>query len=203
MSDVDLVKRCRLGDSEALAELFVRYQDRLFKLAYLVARSHQDAQDILQETFIRVIRAIHTYDETKGTFETWLYAIAVNLARDHLRRQKRPFLPWHLLDENKHMAGRAAQPESLSLEREWQQTIWEAVNSLEEKQRITVILRYYLDLSCAEIAKVLSCPEGTIHSRLYYARLILEQKLGEESVQLAWFMAQASFPKARGKLSGG
>ena len=189
MSDAELVKRCRGGDAEALAELFLRYQDRLFKLVYLVTRSHQDAQDVLQETFLRLLKAIHSYDESKGTLETWLYAIAVNLARDCLRRRKRTLLPWHLLDEDRCASGDATQPESLSLEREWQQVIWEAVSSLEEKQRVTVILRYYLDLSCEEIARVLSCPEGTIHSRLYYARLALQKALGEESARLAWSLA--------------
>ncbi len=186
MLDTQLVERCRTGDTDALAELFLRYNDRVFRLAYLVTHSRQDAQDITQETFIHVIKALHTFDPHKGGFETWLYAIAVNLARDHLRRQKRFFSSWHVLDESIVHAGGGDEPERVSLENEWQRAIWQAVNELEEKQRIAVILHYYLDLSCAEIAQVLRCPEGTVYSRLYYARLALEKRLGEFQGRLAW-----------------
>ncbi len=186
MLDTQLVERCRAGDTDALAELFLRYNDRVFRLAYLVTHSRQDAQDITQEAFIHVIKALRTFDPTRGTFETWLYAIAVNLARDHLRRQKRVFSSWHLLEESLVRSGGRNEPEHVSLENEWQRAIWQAVNELEEKQRLVVILRYYLDLSCAEIAQVLHCPEGTVYSRLHYARRVLEKKLGEFQGHLAW-----------------
>jgi RNA polymerase sigma-70 factor (ECF subfamily) len=189
MVDTDLVARCQAGDPEALSALFVRYHDRVFRLAYLVTRSHQDAQDVTQETFIRLIKASRSFDESKGAFETWLYTIAVNQARDSLRRQKRASLSWDLLQEDRHVSKQSVYPERLSLTKEWQQTIWEAVNGLEEKQRLAVILRYYLDLPCEEIARVLSCPAGTVHSRLYYARLALEKKLGDEKTCLAWALA--------------
>lgn len=186
MLDTQLVERCRAGDTDALAELFLRYNDRVFRLAYLVTHSRQDAQDITQEAFIHVIKALRAFDPARGTFETWLYAIAVNLARDHLRRQKRILSSWHLLEESIIRSGGRDEPEQVSLENEWQRAIWQAVNELEEKQRLVVILRYYLDLSCAEIAQVLRCPEGTVYSRLHYARLALEKKLGEFQGHLAW-----------------
>jgi len=189
MPDADLVARFRAGEADALSALFTLYKDKVFRLAYLVTRSHQDAQDVTQETFIRLIKAVGSFDERKGSFETWLYAIAVNLARDGLRRQKRSLLSWDLLEEDRHISKQAVYPERISLTTEWQQTIWEAVNTLEEKQRIAVVLRYYLDLPCEEIAHVLSCPEGTVHSRLYYARLALEKRLGDEKTSLAWALA--------------
>jgi len=186
LDDTQLVERCRTGDTDALAELFLRYNERVFRLVYLVTHSRQDAQDITQEAFIHVIKALRAFDPRKGTFETWLYAIAVNLARDHLRRQKRLFSSWHLLEESVVCPGSRDEPEHVSLENERQHAIWQAVNELEEKQRLAVILRYYLDLSCAEIAQILRCPEGTVYSRLYYARLALEKRLGEFQGRLAW-----------------
>lgn len=188
MTEGELIQRCQAGDPEAVTQLFLLYQEKIFRLAYLVTRNRQDAQDVTQETFIRLVRAIQTYDAEKGSLETWLYAIAVNLARDLLRRRRFIF-PWHLLDREQHISSRSQEPERLSLAREWQEAIWEAVNALEEKQRLAVILRYYLDLSCAEIAQVLSCPEGTVHSRLYYARLALEKRLRQQERAEGWSLS--------------
>jgi RNA polymerase sigma-70 factor (ECF subfamily) len=185
MSDIDLVRRCQAGERAAWTQLYGAHKDYIYKLAYLVTQNSQDAHDVTQETFIRLVDVINRYDAEKAAFETWLYTIVVNLARDHLRKRKRLPLPWELIPKGGEMVAEDGQPERSSLNREWQQEIWEAVNSLSDKQRIVVILRYYADLSCQEIAEILSCPEGTVHSRLYYARLALENLLTEREAVLA------------------
>ncbi|NLS79979.1 MAG: RNA polymerase sigma factor [Chloroflexi bacterium] len=186
MTDLDVVARCQAGDADAWGEFFNACQDRVFKLALLVTRSRQDAQDVTQETFIRLIKTIHSYDASKGSFETWLYAIVVNLGRDHLRRRNRLPLPWDMMARGDRLpAAPADQPETISLAREWQRDIWEAVNRLNDKQRIAVVLHYYLDLSCEQIAEVLGCPSGTVYSRLHYARLALEKELSRPEQGLA------------------
>ena len=186
MTDADLIHRCQTGDQAAWTQLFHAYKDRILKLACLVTRDQQDAHDVTQETFLRLIKRIRTFDETRASFDTWLYAIVMNLARDHLRRKKRLPLAWDQSIHGELIGPLAMQPENLSLNHEWQRTIWHAVNALKEKQRMVVVLRYYLDLSCAEIADVLGCAEGTVHSRLHYARLALEQELGEHVNELVW-----------------
>jgi len=186
MTDPDVVTRCQAGDADAWSELFNAYQDRVFKLALLVTRSRQDAQDVTQETFIRLIKTIRSYEAGKGSFETWLYAIVVNLGRDHLRRRNRLPLPWDMMARGDRLPSAPAdQPETISLAREWQRDIWGAVNRLNDKQRIAVILHYYLDLSCEQIAQVLGCPSGTVYSRLHYARLALEKELAKPELGLA------------------
>ena len=177
MADSDVVTRCQAGDADAWAELFAAHQDRVFKLALLVTRSRPDAQDVTQEAFVRLIKAIHSFDASKGSFETWLYAIVVNLGRDHLRCRNRLPLPWDMMARGDVLTCPGEQPEEISLTREWQRDIWDAVNRLGDKQRIAVVLHYYLDLSCEQIAEVLGCPAGTVYSRLHYARLALEKEL--------------------------
>lgn len=189
MSDADLIRRCQQGEQTAWTELFHTYQERIFKLALLVTRDRHDAHDVTQEAFLRLVKRIGAYDETRASFDTWLYAIVMNLARDHLRRKKRWPLPWDPDAYGELMGAPAMQPEQQSLTKAWQRSVWEAVDSLQEKQRMVVILRYYLDMSCIEIAQVLGCAEGTVHSRLYYARAALEKALGEQVADWAWAVA--------------
>ena len=189
MGETNLVRRCQTGDQSAWTALFEAHHDRVFRVAFLITRDRQDASDVTQEVFIRLIKVIHKYDAERGSFETWLYAIVVNLSRDHLRRRKRLPMPWGVLAHDIQLAERSTQPEGVSLAREWQRTIWDAVNELGERHRTVVILHYYLGLSCIEIARVLSCAEGTVHSRLYYARQFLEKSLGQEVDRLAWATA--------------
>jgi RNA polymerase sigma-70 factor (ECF subfamily) len=182
----DLIRRCQEGDQCAWTQLFQAHHDRVFKTAFLVTGDRQDAHDVTQETFLRLMRVIDRYDESRAAFETWLYTIVVNLSRDHLRRRKRLPLPWDLLDRDELLAGREAQPERVSLDNEWQRDIWKAVGRLGEKHRTAVVLHYYLGFDCHEIARMLSCAEGTVHSRLHYARKALERALGEYEGRLAW-----------------
>ena len=186
MSELDLVKRCQAGDQQAWAELFELHADHVFKLAFLITRDRQDAHDVTQETFLRLIKCLDKYDASRGSFETWLCAIAVNLSRDHLRRRKRFPTPWDLVDGELRLVDRGALPEDISLAREWQQAIWNAINGLGEKHRTVIILHYYLGFSCVEIGQMLSCAEGTVYSRLHYARQVLEKKLGHEAPNVAW-----------------
>ena len=188
MCDAGLLARCQAGEQRAWAELFERYNDHVFKLAFLITRDRQDAHDVTQETFVRLVKRIDQYDASRGSFETWLSAVTVNLSRDYLRRRKRLPIPWDL-EQGFRMVDPVAQPEEVSLHKEWQRAIWAAINGLGEKHRTVIILHYYLGYSCAEIGQMLSCAEGTVYSRLHYARRMLENKLGQQApavARLAW-----------------
>jgi RNA polymerase sigma-70 factor, ECF subfamily len=170
---------CRDGDACALEQMVNTHQDRVYRLAYSILDDPSEAEDVVQETFLAALRSLDSFQE-KAAFSTWLSAIAINLSRTRLkRRQARTHLtemlqalwPWH-------------QPEPPSLEQtaiqnESDSAVWRAIRSLDEKQRLAVILRYYHEYPVAEIAVLLQIPEGTVHSRLNKARETLRQALKE------------------------
>lgn len=182
-----LIRRARRGDQLALAALIRRYQNYVYRLCYLVMRNEQDAEDMTQETFVRACRALPRFEiREEASFEAWLYRIAVNCCRSRMRRKWYQVLPWpdpapQLVVESEE------QPERRLLRAERRDTVMQAVDTLGEKHRLVVILRYYAGLSNEEIAQVLKIPSGTVRSRLHTARQRLKELLaeGDEEEQLA------------------
>ena len=184
----ELVRRCQRGDELAIGALIRRYQNYVFRLCFLVMRSEQDAEDMAQETFIRAFRALPRFEVREGaSFEAWLYRIAVNACRSRMRRKWYQVLPWPSPAPDV-VAEPEAQPDRLVIKDERRNEILEAIDSLGEKHRLVVILRYYAGLSNEEIAQTLSIPSGTVRSRLHTARQRLKAALAdkeEEMEQLA------------------
>jgi RNA polymerase sigma-70 factor (ECF subfamily) len=175
-----LIRRCQRGDKLAIEALIQRYQNYVFRLCYLVMRNEQDAEDMTQETFIRAFRALPRFEIREGvSFEAWLYRIAVNCCRSRMRRKWYQVLPWpepapQLITELDE------QPDRLLVQSERRGEILEAIDSLGEKHRLVVILRYYAGLSNEEIAQTLDIPSGTVRSRLHTARQRLRTLLSEQ-----------------------
>lgn len=174
-----LLGRCQRGDRLAIEVLIRRHQNYVFRLCYLVMRNEQDAEDMTQETFIRAFRALPRFELREGTsFEAWLYRIAVNACRSRMRRKWYQVLPW---PEPAPQIGCEPdeQPDRLILIGEQRQEILEAIDSLGDKHRLVVILRYYAGLSNEEIADALNIPSGTVRSRLHMARQRLKELLSD------------------------
>lgn len=165
-----LIRRCQRGDRLAIEVLIRRYQNYVYRLCYLVMRSEQDAEDMTQETFIRAFRALPRFEIRKGTsFEAWLYRIAVNACRSRMRRKWYQVLPWP--EPAPQMAAEPeGQPERVLMQGEQRDLMLEAIDTLGEKHRLVIILRYYAGLSNEEIARTLNIPSGTVRSRLHIAR---------------------------------
>jgi RNA polymerase sigma-70 factor (ECF subfamily) len=184
----ELIRRCQRGDELAIGALIRRYQNYVFRLCFLVMRSEQDAEDMTQETFIRAFRALPRFEVREGaSFEAWLYRIAVNACRSRMRRKWYQVLPWPSPAPDV-VAEPEAQPDRRVIKDERRNEILEAIDSLGEKHRLVVILRYYAGLSNEEIAQTLSIPSGTVRSRLHTARQRLKAVLAdneEENEQLA------------------
>jgi RNA polymerase sigma-70 factor (ECF subfamily) len=175
-----LISRCQRGDRLAIEVLIRRFQNYVFRLCYLVMRNEQDAEDMTQETFIRAFRALRRYEIRTGTsFEAWLYRIAVNACRSRMRRRWYQVLPWPE-PAPQMVAEPERQPEHLLLQGEQRDQILEAIDSLGEKHRLVVILRYYAGLTNEEIARILDIPSGTVRSRLHVARHRLRELLAEQ-----------------------
>ena len=135
-----------------------------------------EADDAAQETFITVYRALSSF-RGQSSLKTWLTSIAVNTCRARLRKRKlRQAL--HATLRGLHLSERLASPEETAAQNETHRQLWQAVDSLDEKHRLPVILRYVHQLTVPEIAESLGTNEGTVHSRLHYARKTLLDRLG-------------------------
>ncbi len=174
-----LIHRCQRGDRLAIEVLIRRHQNYVYRLCFLVMRNEQDAEDMTQETFVRAFRALPRFEIREGaSFEAWLYRISVNACRSRMRRKWYQVLPWP--EPGPQMVAEPErQPERLAVRGEERNQILAAIDTLGEKHRLVVILRYYSGLSNEEIAETLGIPSGTVRSRLHVARNRLRKLLAE------------------------
>jgi RNA polymerase sigma-70 factor (ECF subfamily) len=174
-----LIRRYQEGDELAIGALVRRYQNYVYRLCFLVMRNEQDAEDMTQETFIRAFRALPRFEIREGkSFEAWLYRIAVNRCRSRMRRKWYQVLPWP--NPAPQIVATSVQPDEEVMRGERRSEILEAVNTLGDKHRLVVVLRYYAGLTNEEIAQALRIPSGTVRSRLHTARQRLKGILAEE-----------------------
>src|SRR6185503_61601 len=172
-----LVAECIAGNEAAIETLIREHQAGVFRLALSIVGDQADAHEIAQETFIAALQALPSYEERKS-FKAWLYMIALNLSRSHLRKRK--FLEKLRATSTalfRLESQKVKSPEEAVLHNEKEAAIWNELNKLDERHRIVVILRYFKDLSITEISEVLDIHEGTIHSRLHTARERLRHAL--------------------------
>ncbi|MFO7172742.1 MAG: RNA polymerase sigma factor [Bacillota bacterium] len=165
---------------ENLAEFIARHQDSLFAFLYRMCGDRDLAEELMQETFVRALRAAARY-RPEGSVQNWLFRIAANLVRDRWRRRARQGEAVGLEDlplvapeatEERALAGVAAGE------------VRRALLSLPLEQRSALILRYYHDLSYEEIAEVLACPIGTVRSRIHNGLERLRRLLAPEAAEV-------------------
>lgn len=177
--DYRLIELCRAGDSTAV-ERFVRtYQQDVYRLALSILDDSHEAEDATQEALLAALRGLHSF-HGDSSLKTWLYSITVNICRTRLQHHKRrERLAESLGGILRIQATRPPTVEEDTIQHETDESLWQAIHNMEEKHRIPVVLRYYHDLSVAEIANILQIPEGTVHSRLNTARRQLHDVLNE------------------------
>ncbi|PZS00779.1 MAG: hypothetical protein DLM69_05870 [Candidatus Chloroheliales bacterium] len=173
--------------------IFNRYGSLVYAMAKTLLNNEQDAEDAVQEVFIRVHRALDSYDAGGGSIEGWLRTILLNYCRDKWRRRGFLSIPMSVFARShegeegswEEALGRVgghsdedSAPDADLLRREDQSELWAAVNRLSEKLRRVVVLRYYMGMSCSEVADALGVPPGTVYSRLDAARSELLRLLG-------------------------
>ena len=182
LTDADLVGAAIQGDADAYRGLVERYQGRIFSLVYGVVRNREDARDLTQDAFVKAYQNLPRF-RLESSFYTWLCRIAMNVSIDHTRRMK---LRSHgeyddgvasrasgVISMQHHRASPAREVERGQL----REAILVALDALPEEQRQVVVLREVEGLSYKEIAEVMEIPEGTVMSRLYYARRKLQEVL--------------------------
>ncbi len=180
-TDEELIERFQQGDINAFEEIVRRYKDQLLNFIYRFVGNQEQAEDILQETFLRVYRNRHAYRRV-AKFSTWIYTIAGNLARTELRKRKRRRLlsisdlgieedkDYEVSDEN-------FDPEAHVDSLLHDEVIQREINKLSPKFREVIILRDIQELSYEEISKILRIPIGTVKSRVNRARIRLQARL--------------------------
>lgn len=178
---MDLIRRIQAGDERAFATLFHDYKNLVYKAAYLILDNRQEAEDALQEVFLKVHKKIASYDPARGSFTVWLYRVTVNHCLNRQRRHRRrpPTLPFDEAALNALSDGNPS-PESLAGAHD---EMRQALAVLSDRLRATVILRYYAGLTYAEIAEVMNLPLGTVKSRLNQALKTLRRELESMDVE--------------------
>lgn len=172
-----IVQGCRRGDPSAFATLFARFQDRVYDLACVILRDEAEAEDAVQDAFLRIFEHIADY-RGESSFETWLVAITVNGCRDRLRRRKvRQALSLERLAPRwlSRILGLNDDPAMTFELREQRRSLWAMVDCLDDRLRLPLILRYHYGLTCGEVAQVLGLVTGTVYSRLSEGRRCLRQ----------------------------
>jgi RNA polymerase sigma-70 factor (ECF subfamily) len=172
--DRSAVEACRSGDTRAFDRLVERYQRDVYRLCYRYVNNHFDASDMAQEVFLRAYKALAKF-RGDSAFSTWLYRIAVNTCLN-FRSARR--LPGEELSDNLSDRRRSALEEMEREERAGR--VREAITHLPEKQRATLILRMYHDLSMEEIAGVMGSSVGTVKANLFHALSKMKKRLGAE-----------------------
>ena len=178
MANLDeYIRQSAPGDPRLYELLMVDYYNFIYRLTNAILRDPCEADDAAQETFIQAIRHIDAY-QVGTNIKNWLAKIAINICRDKFRRMKTKKL---LQDVLKIVSWQAAQgspkPEDMVIRNERQRIIQEVIETLDEKHRLPVLLRYVQGMAISEVAQVLDVNEGTIHSRLHYAHLKLRDRL--------------------------
>lgn len=180
-----LVALAREGHRGAFAELVELYKSKIYHLAYRMLGNLQEAEDVVQDTFLRMYEHLHSYDRSRK-FSTWLYRIATNLCIDRLRRRRAVYSLDADMSEGEGMDGYSVLPaeepgpeDNLVLS-ERQRIIMEAIASLPDKYKAAVALKYYQDLSLQEISEILQIPVSTVKTRIHRGREYLRRKLEKE-----------------------
>jgi RNA polymerase sigma-70 factor (ECF subfamily) len=178
---LQVISGCITGDESAIERLVYEYQGSIFRLTLSVLNDPVEAHEATQDTFIAALGALKLYRES-SSFKAWLYTIALNISRNRLRKRKTlERLNNTLQAIFRVQSQKMPSPEDAIIQNEKDATLWKALNRLGEKQRIPLVLRYFHNLSTAEIAEILNINEGTIHSRLHIGRERLRIELEKQS----------------------
>lgn len=184
-ADVDaaVVKEVQSGNVAAFDQLVTKYRERIYGVIYHMTSNREDAADLAQDTFIKAFQSIHRYGG-QSSFFTWLYRIAVNSTLSHLRKNRlKTFFSLEAAAEEEktpewltELAVKSGAEKGLVV-KDLQQRLNEAFQKLSIQHRTVVTLFEIDGLNHAEIAEVVGCSEGTVRSRLHYAKQLLQADL--------------------------
>lgn len=181
-SESRLIEKAKSGDIDAFTELLYLYNDKIYHLAYRMLGNSHEAEDVSQETFLRVYTNLERYDD-KYKFSTWVYRIATNLCIDRIRKKKADFSlddNWNSeeeMDLYSKIPNYSKSPEDEVISNEEQEILQNAISNLPPKYRAIMTLRYVNDLSVQEIGDITNLSKATVKTRLHRGREYLRKQL--------------------------
>ncbi len=164
-------------------DLVNAFYPAVYRLCLSILADADEAEDAAQDCFIAACSALASF-RAESSLKTWLFAIAVNACRGVLRKRQRSRVLASAIGTVARLVGAGNSVEDDAVRSEQHSTLWAAVDRLDEKHRLPVILHYSQNLSVPEIARVLGVNEGTVHSRLHYAREQLSEWLCKQDPNL-------------------
>jgi RNA polymerase sigma-70 factor (ECF subfamily) len=185
VSDMELVKRCQAGQTEAFDELVSRYRTRVFAMIYNMVHNEQDAWDLAQESFVKAWKSIKRF-RRHSSFYTWVYRIVMNVTIDWLRKKQikgagaefDDSIQLKDIDPASRTVPKADPlPHERMEQREIRAKIDHALGQLSPEHRAVILMKETEDMQYHEIAETLGCSIGTVMSRLFYARKKLQNLL--------------------------
>lgn len=178
--DLGLVKRAKSGDYQAFDLLVLKYQSRLISTAFKFVKDVQIAEDVVQDSFIKAYKALESFRED-SSFYTWIYRITVNTSKNFLvsKKRKSELLNSDLSDEASYEIEplETYSPEDLLQATQLQKVITETFDQLGEDTRTALTLRELDGLSYEQIAEVVNCPVGTVRSRIFRGREVIDEAI--------------------------
>ena len=175
--DRALIVQARAGDLAAWGTLVKRHQQAVYNVCYRLLNNRHDAEDMVQESFIRAWRKLAMFDE-KRPFAPWMKRVAANVCFNHLKSQAADEVP---LDEERDAAPALEQPGQAQARRESAETVRSAIATLPAPYRIALELRHFQELSYDEMAATLNLPKNTVRSHLHRARKLLAERLKDHA----------------------
>ncbi|MEY8744030.1 sigma-70 family RNA polymerase sigma factor [Bacillales bacterium AN1005] len=172
LQEEELIERIIGGEKQLFAVLVDRYKNKVFGIMRGMGASHQDAQDLAQDTFIRIYRYLPTR-RAGSSFSSWVYTIAVNRMRDFLREKKSVMTAVDNGLERRH----DNTPEQQVLHKEMQREIYRQMDELPEAYRLVLLLKYTNELSYEEIAEITGMSSGQVRNALHRGKKSLKKKL--------------------------
>ena len=178
--DLQLVKRVKAGDYNAFDLLVIKYQSRLISTAFKFSKDSHLAEDIVQESLIKSYKSLHSFRED-SSFYTWVYRITVNTAKNYLvsKKRKAELLATDLSDDfSMDLSSiETDTPESLLNADELRKIIMDSLNELGEETKTALTLREFDGLSYEQISEIINCPVGTVRSRIFRGRELLDEAI--------------------------
>lgn len=177
-ADTDaIIQRALNGDQHGYAELYDQFSSGLYRLCYSLLVNEQDAEDILQESFLYAFKNLHRFDSRKASLKTWLYTIAVSRCRNTYRRKRFLMVDISQWFGFELKAPSSEAPEAAVIRRDAKESIHKALANLSPRLREAIVLRYGQGLTYREIAEVMGCPQKTAESRVRLGHQRLKQSL--------------------------
>ena len=180
--DLGLVKRAKAGDYKAFDLLVLKYQSRLISTAFKFVKDLQTAEDLVQDSFIKSFKSIGSFRED-STFYTWIYRITVNTSKNYLvsKKRKDEILQSDITKEENYIIESIDKdtPEDIFHALQLRKVIKESLDGLGEDTKTALTLREFDGLSYEQIAEVVNCPVGTVRSRIFRGREVIDEAIKE------------------------